>query len=255
MEPRLERDRYLKSMSNHIAGKVVVVLDAANEVGGAIARRLSEEGAILVLGSRDETSSKELTRELTWDGGRALAVKTDMTESPQVTRLVGVAAEMFGQVDVMINNPSLSLSEFLLLAGGSDARPDVLAGVHALGAIHGVSAAFSRMRAQRVGHIINVVPTIAATGGIDRHGSDAIRQALSRLSACLRVQAEPYGIRTTLVAASTMSAYPVWTALSNPSMSVARAVQFAIDQPGDMDVNEILFRHLRTDTAAYETTV
>jgi NADP-dependent 3-hydroxy acid dehydrogenase YdfG len=249
-------------MRNNIAEKVVVIADAGNAFGEAIARHLSEEGAFVVLGASDTARLKDLTNELAWNGGRVLACETDITQSPQVARLVAAAVDAFGRVDVLVNNPVLPLHLFSPSELES-ASADMIAGVHALGAIHGSAAACFHMRRRLSGQIINVGPYAIPGGEAGSLAEKATRRTLSSLSARLRVHAEPYGIRTTFVLPSPQPS-PVHMAdlmrvkqfqatLENQAASVACAVAFAIGQPAEVACNEILFDQRRIDTAAYET--
>jgi NADP-dependent 3-hydroxy acid dehydrogenase YdfG len=230
-------------MRNDIAGKVAVITEATSAPGEAIARRLSEEGASLVLGARDIARLKELADELVWDGGKVLVLETDVTESPQAARLVAAAGEAFGRVDVMVNNP-VSRPNFPF-DDGEIGDVELIAGVHMLGIVHGVVAAIPYLR--RVGgHIINVAPFAVPGSGADSELAAAIRQAVRRASEGLREQVTPYGIRTTLVAPGLVRG-EVWTngvlgtrrfqnCVAMQAASVARAVAFAIGQPDDLDI-------------------
>src|SRR5258707_8513973 len=94
-------------MSKNIEGKVVVITGASSGLGEATARLLSAQGASVVLGARRVERIKSLADELTRSGGKALAVATDVTHYDQVKRLVDVAVQAYGRIDVMINNAGL----------------------------------------------------------------------------------------------------------------------------------------------------
>ena len=233
----------MRPMRNDIAGKVAVITEAASAPGKAIARHLSEEGASLVLGARDIAGLKELVDELVWDGGKVLMLETDMTESPQAARLVAAAADEFGRVDVMVNNP-VPLPELAFRDGGIG-DVELIAGIHMLCIVHGVVAALPYLRRGR-GHIINVAPFAVPGSGADNARAAAIGHALRRASEGLREQVIPYGIRTTLVAPG-LALSEAGTELgqgtprfhhcvSMQAASVARAVAFAIRQPDDLDI-------------------
>jgi NADP-dependent 3-hydroxy acid dehydrogenase YdfG len=243
-------------MRNNIASKVVVITEATGASGEAIARQLSGEGASLVLGARDMARLKSLADELVWDGGTVLAIETDVTESPQVARLLAAAEDAFGRVDVMVNNP-LSLPSFPFC---EDETWDVslIAGVQILGMVHGSLAAVPHLR-RRAGHIINVVPFAAPNNAAQSAVSTAIRDAVLEASEGLREHVAPYGIRKTLVAPG-ISRGTAWAnfvqgkgrfrdCVARQATSVARAVAFAIGQPDDLEINEILFRHVHPATA------
>jgi NADP-dependent 3-hydroxy acid dehydrogenase YdfG len=93
--------------SNNIEGKVVVITGASSGLGEATARLLSAQGASVVLGARRADRLQSLADELTGSSGKALAVTTDVTHSDQVKRLVDVAVQTYGRIDVMINNAGI----------------------------------------------------------------------------------------------------------------------------------------------------
>jgi NADP-dependent 3-hydroxy acid dehydrogenase YdfG len=237
-------------MRNNIAGKVVVITEATSASGEAIARHLSEEGASLVLGARDMPRLKALANELVWDGGKVLALETDMTESPQATRLVAAATDAFGRLDVMVNNP-VSLPG-LPFCEDEIWDADLIAGMHKLGIVHGMLAAVPHFR-WRAGHIVNVAPFVV-TGDPARNAvATAIRQAVIEACEDLRENVTPPNVRTTLVAPA-LPRRAAWgnfvrgkgkfrTCVALQATSVARAVAFAIGQPDGLEINEILFRH------------
>ena len=94
-------------MSAGIEGKVVVITGASSGLGEATARYLSAKGATVVLGARRVNRLEALAKELNAKGGKALVMATDLTDSKQVQRLVDVAVEKYGRVDVIINNAGL----------------------------------------------------------------------------------------------------------------------------------------------------
>ncbi|MGJ7918730.1 SDR family oxidoreductase [Massilia sp. LXY-6] len=222
-------------MPSNVQRKVVVILDAAGMAGEAIARHLVEQGARVALGGSDPARLRELAAEFAWDGGEAIACEADMTRRAQVDRLLDAASERFGRVDVMVGIP-VPPADFPY-AEGDRARPGLLSGIHALGAIHATIAALAHMRRLGTGHIVNVAPP----------GGQAIARALSEWSRRVHAQADADRIRMTLVAPSR----PCGGAGPEYAASVARAVAFAIGQPAGIDVDEILFRQIRTHAAAY----
>ncbi|MEB0133913.1 SDR family oxidoreductase [Actimicrobium sp. CCC2.4] len=241
-------------MSNNIAGKVVVITGASSGLGEATARHLSQLGAIVVLGARRIERITALAGELAGSTGQALAVQTDVTDSKQVQRLVDAAVNFYGRIDVMINNAGLmphSPLERLKIADW-----DQMIDVNLKGVLYGIAAALPYMQAQKSGHIINVS---SVAGHKVRPGAAvyaATKHAVRALSEGLRLEVKPYNIRTTVispgavatelpdsitepdVAANVKKIYEV----AIPPDAFARAVIYAMSQPDDVDINEILFR-------------
>src|SRR5829696_3510036 len=96
-----------KGMSNNIEGKVIVITGASSGMGEAAARRLSAQGATVVLGARRIERLEALAGEITAARGKALAVETDVTDRGQVQHLVDAAVETYGRIDVLINNAGI----------------------------------------------------------------------------------------------------------------------------------------------------
>src|SRR6516225_1544830 len=101
------RNYRIKHMSNRIKGKVIVITGASSGLGEASARLLSAQGAAVVLGARRRERIDALTRELTANGGKATAISTDVTDRAQVGKLVEASVQIYGRIDVMINNAGL----------------------------------------------------------------------------------------------------------------------------------------------------
>ena len=247
-------------MSDNIEGKVVVITGASSGLGEASARLLSAEGASVVLGARREDRIKSLAHELTARGAKALAVPTDVTRRDDVQKLVEAAVEAHGRVDVMINNAGLMPQAPLerLDVGDWDRMIDV----NIKGVLYGIAAALPHMQRQKSGHFVNVSSVAGHKVGPGFAVYAATKHAVRALSEGLRQEVKPYNIRTTVISPGAVA-----TELPNsvtdpdvgarirqfyeeaaiPADSFARAVAFAIGQPEDVDVNEILFRPTRQE--------
>ncbi len=247
------------SIHNNITGKVVVITGASSGLGEATARLLSAQGATVVLGARRVDRLQTLVAELIAGGGKALALATDVTQAAQVKALVDAAVQTFGRVDVMVNNAGLMPHSPLERLKISDW--DQMIDVNLKGVLYGIAAALPHMQTQKAGHIINVS---SVAGHKVRPGSAvyaATKHAVLALSEGLRQEVKPYNIRTTVVspgaidtelvnsvtepdiAANVRKVYEV----AIPVASFARMVAFAISQPDDVDINEILFRPTRQE--------
>ena len=247
------------SMHNNIAGKVVVITGASSGLGEATARLLSAQGATVVLGARRVDRLQTLVAELTAGGGKALALATDVTQAAQVKALVDAAVQTFGRVDVMVNNAGLMPHSPLERLKISDW--DQMIDVNLKGVLYGIAAALPYMQAQKAGHIINVS---SVAGHKVRPGSAvyaATKHAVLALSEGLRQEVKPYNIRTTVVSPGAVDTELVNSVtepdiaanvrkmyeIAIPPESFARMVAFAISQPDDVDINEILFRPTRQE--------
>lgn len=237
-----------------IEGKIVVITGASSGLGEATARHLSLRGATVVLGARRLDRIDALAAELAGRGKKAIAVQTDVTQRAQVRHLVEAAVAAYGRIDVMINNAGLMPHSPLERLKVDDW--DRMIDVNLKGVLYGIAAALPPMQAQKSGHIINVS---SVAGHKVRPGGavySATKHAVRALSEGLRQEVKPYNIRTTVispgavdtelpnsitepdVAANMRKVYEV----AVPADAFARAVAYAMSQPDDIDINEILFR-------------
>lgn len=240
-------------MTQNIHGKVVVITGASSGLGEAAARRLAKDGAKLVLGARRLDSLQALAKELGL--GPEAAVQTDVTKRDEVKALVDGAVKAHGRVDVILNNAGL-MPQSLLERGKVD-EWDRMIDVNIKGVLYGIHAVLPHMKAQKSGQIINVS---SVAGHKVRPGGtvySATKHAVRVISEGLRQEVKPYNIRTTIISPGAVES-ELPAGISDPDMakamadyyetyaipadSFARMVAFAMSQPDDVDVNEILFR-------------
>ncbi|MCI1680293.1 MAG: SDR family oxidoreductase [Ewingella americana] len=245
-------------MNNNIKDKVIVITGASSGLGLAAARRLAQQGACLVLGARRIERLQQLADELNGEGHRAIAVEADVTRLDDVKRLVDSAVQTFGRVDVMVNNAGLMPISALERLKIEDWERTI--DVNIKGVLYGIAAALPHMQRQMSGHFVNVASV--AGHKIMPNGTvySASKFAVRALSEGLRQEVKPWNIRTTILSpgavdtelpasiteadvAKGMQGFYQSTAISADSF--ARAIIFAIEQPEDMDVNEIVFRPTR----------
>jgi NADP-dependent 3-hydroxy acid dehydrogenase YdfG len=240
-------------MTQNIGGKVVVITGASSGLGEATARHLASLGAKLVLGARRLDRLEALAKELNLPGDAA--VQTDVTDREQVTRLVDGAVAAHGRIDVIVNNAGL-MPHSPLERGKADDW-DRMIDVNLKGVLYGIAAALPHMTRQKSGHIINVS---SVAGHKVRPGSAvyaATKAAVRMLSEGLRQEVKPYGIRTTVISPGAVASElpgsiteadvaagirQFYDEYAIPADSFARMVAFAMSQPDEVDVNEILFR-------------
>jgi NADP-dependent 3-hydroxy acid dehydrogenase YdfG len=242
-------------MENNIKDKVVIITGASSGMGEAAAKHLAQLGASVVLGARRADRIEKLAKEINDNGGKALAFAADVTQRDQVKNLVDAAVEAFGRVDVLLNNAGimpLSLVESLHVD-----EWDKMIDVNLKGVLNGIAAVLPYMKEQKSGQIIN---TSSVAGHKVFSGSavySATKFAVRALSEGLRMEVKPYNIRTTIVCpgavktellehiseADIQQANKDYVgAVGISPDSFARVVAFAISQPEDVDINEIIFR-------------
>ena len=246
-------------MDHNIAGEIVVITGASSGLGEAAARLLCARGASVVLGARRLDRLRALADELIRSGGKALAMETDVTRREQVQALVDAAVKAYGRIDVIINNAGLMPQSPLERLKIDDW--DRMIDVNIKGVLYGIAAALPYMKQQKAGHIINVS---SVAGHKVRPGGvvySATKHAVRVISEGLRQEVKAYNMRTTVISPGAVD-----TELPNsvtepdiaanirkfyeiavPAESFARAVAFAMTQPEDLDVNEILYRPTRQE--------
>jgi NADP-dependent 3-hydroxy acid dehydrogenase YdfG len=242
-------------MTDTLEGKVIVITGASSGLGESAARLLSRRGAILVMGARRRERIEALASEFAAAGGKALAVETDVTRLDQVKGLVDTAAERFGRVDVMINNagimPNAPLDRLLV------DEWDQVIDINIKGVLYGIAAALPHFQRQKSGHFVNVA---SVAGHRVRAGTavySATKTAVRVISEGLRQEVTGWNIRTTIISpgavqselidgisdeATRQAAHQMYERHAIGSDSFARAVAFALSEPEDVDINEILYR-------------
>jgi NADP-dependent 3-hydroxy acid dehydrogenase YdfG len=237
-----------------IKDKVVVITGASTGIGEATALRLADHGAKVVLGARRPDRLEALAERVIASGGDVAWASTDVRRREDVTALVALACERFGRLDVLVGNagvmPVSPLDE--LRVDDWDAMVDV----NVKGVLHGIAAALPVFREQGSGQFVmtastaafKTVPGQAVYSGTKfavRAICDGLRQEAGDK---LRVTVVSPGMTATNFGesitdpATKARLEAMRDAVAMPADAVARAIAFAIDQPDDVDVNEIVIR-------------
>ena len=241
--------------------KVVLITGASSGIGAGIVRELGisrEQGRgrfKLMLGARRTDRLDALAQEIRTAGGAVQTRKLDVTDRADVAAFADAAREAFGRVDVIVNNAGIM--PLSLMASMKVDEWDRMIDVNIKGVLHGIAAVLPEMTARGSGHVINIAsigalavsPTAAvycATKYAVRAISDGLRQERSDLRVtCIHpgvVESELAGTITDPAAAGAMKAY---RAIALQPDAIGRAVRFAIEQPDDVDVSEIVVRPTR----------
>jgi NAD(P)-dependent dehydrogenase (short-subunit alcohol dehydrogenase family) len=182
-------------MEETLKGKVAVVTGASSGIGEATALTFAERGAAVVLAARAEEKLRFLEREIIAAGGRALAVKTDVTNGGSIEEMVERTVGEFGSLDILVNNAGLGLSGRVDDLRADDLRH--LFEVNFVGPLHCIQAALPRM--PQDGRIINVSSVLGKRAIPKVGGYCATKFALNALSDALRVEVADRGITVTSV--------------------------------------------------------
>ncbi|PSB55736.1 SDR family oxidoreductase [Chamaesiphon polymorphus] len=236
----------------NIENKVVIITGASSGIGEATAKLLAKNGAKVVLGARRIDRLETIAKEIHAEGGIAEYQALDVTQRSQLDAIVRFANDKFGRVDVIFNNAGVM--PLSLLKDLKVEEWDKMIDVNVRGVLNGIAAVLPIMEAQGGGQIINnasigahfVSPT-AAVYCATKHAVWAISDGLRQESKNIRVTIISPGVTETELGSDITDESSQGflkelrkTALS--SDAIARAVLYAVSQPDDVDVNEIVVR-------------
>jgi NADP-dependent 3-hydroxy acid dehydrogenase YdfG len=233
-----------------VNGKVVVITGAGTGIGAATARLLAARGARVVLGGRRAGALQEVASDITDAGGEVPVRATDVRRREDVAALVDLAHERFGRLDVLVANAGVG--HVAPIDDRSVDDWDEMIDVNLRGVLHGVAAALPVFRAQGSGQFVAVVSTAGLRIVPGQVVYAATKNAVRTLCEGLRQEAGP-ALRVTAVSPG-MTATPFVdgatdaelreriAATAMPPDAVARAIAYAIEQPADVDVGEIVVR-------------
>ncbi|MBP2479198.1 NADP-dependent 3-hydroxy acid dehydrogenase YdfG [Crossiella equi] len=231
-----------------IEGKVVAITGASSGIGEATARLLAERGAAVVLGARREDRLTSLVRDIRARGGRAAARTTDVTRPEDLQGLVDQAVTEFGRLDVLVGNAGIAK-----LGPMADLDVDAwtaMLDVNVRGVLHGIAAALPVFRRQGRGHLVTtlsmagvrVLPTMAVYAGA-KNAARTILESLRQESTdgVLRSTSISPGYVQTELVDDPASGHTIPDFALDPG-AVARAIAFAVEQPHDVEIGDIVIR-------------
>jgi len=242
-------------MSIDLSGQVVAVTGASSGIGEATALACARAGAAVALAARRTDRIDALAARIVEQGGRAIAVPTDVGEEIQARAFIERSQAELGRLDVLVNNAGVMLLGPIENAPTEEWRRMIDANVY--GVLYCTHAALPLMHAQGSGHIINVS---SVAGRVARAGSgvyNLTKFGVGAFSESLRQEAVELGIRVTVVepgaVATELAGHNRPQVLEQmakrfqgvtplESEDIANAVLYAIGQPPNVSVNEVLIR-------------
>jgi NADP-dependent 3-hydroxy acid dehydrogenase YdfG len=238
----------------NIKGKVVAITGASAGIGRAIALKLAESGARLVLGARNTVKLSALVAEIKTAGGEAIGIEIDVKNKADLVRFVDTAVGHYGRLDVFVNNAGvsqLSRIDELDIEGWEE-----MIDVNLKGVLYGMAAAVPVFKSQQSGHIVNIISTAglkivpmmgvyAGTKNAVRTITEAFRQ---ESDGSIRITGISPGFVKTDFAEhikneemKTMVMNGMDEMGINPA-AIAGAVLYAISQPADVEIGDLIIR-------------
>ena len=233
--------------------KVVIVTGGSSGLGEATARRLAQSGAKVMLAARREEKLKEIVEAIKQAGGKAQYQLTDVTDKAAVEALAKAAKDAYGRIDVLINNAGLMPLSPLSATKVDEWEKRV--DVNIKGVLYGIAAVLPIMEAQKSGHIVN----ISSVAGHKVFAGGAVycatKFAVKALSEGIRMESKgdirctnisPGAVATELTNhithEETANSIDGLMDIAIDADAIARAITYAVEQPQDVDVNEIIIR-------------
>ncbi|MFN6526170.1 SDR family oxidoreductase [Nostoc sp. ChiSLP03a] len=241
-----------------IENKVVIITGASSGLGEATAKRLAASGAKLMLAARREDRLKDLVGAIAKSGGTATYQVTDVADSAQVEALAKETLSTYSRIDVLINNAGL-----MPLSALDQVKVDEwerMIDINIKGVLYGIAAVLPIMRQQKSGHVINLSSVAGHKVFPGAAVYCATKYAVRAISEGLRLESNgeirstnisPGAVATELgntitdkdAAAGINQLYEI----AIDADAIARAIAYAIEQPSDVDVNEIIIRPTRQE--------
>src|SRR5687768_3756636 len=232
--------------------KVVLITGASSGIGAAVALELSKAGHTVIVGARRTERLQDLVSRIEASGGVARAHRLDVTSRDDFARVASATLEEFGRIDVIVNNAGIMpLSPLNALKVG---EWDQMVDVNIKGVLNGIAAVLPVMETRGSGHIINVasigahrVSPTAAVYCATKYAVWAISDGLRQETDRLRVTVISPGVVTSELAEtisdeSARAAMRKFRRTAIDPAAIGRAIRYAIEQPPEVDVSEIIVR-------------
>lgn len=229
--------------------RVVIITGAARGLGAAIAQTLAADGMCIVAVDRDAAGVESTAQRLNDSGARVMALPADITDESSVARTVDGAFTAFGRIDVLINNAAIDITlpiEELEIRDWNRVVATNLSAPFML-----TRAALPQLR-QHGGHVVNIASTASRRAWPNAAAYHATKWGLLGLSHALHAELRPQGVKVTAIVAGGMRTpflldrFPDIdpTVLQDPA-NVARAVRFALSQPAETVIPEMMVLPMR----------
>lgn len=238
-----------------VKGKVVIIAGASSGIGKATALKLASNGAKLFVGARREDLLKQLVTEIKSNGGQAAYKTVDVTKQASVKDFVDAAHEHYGKIDVIYNNAGIMPNSPLANLDVEEWQNAFQ--INVMGVLYGIAAALPYFKKQGSGHFIATDSNAGHVINPNAAVYSGTKFALRAIMDALRQEEGPNHIRSTMVSPGNVNT-SLWKTVADPKMQanarqreeeiglspedLANAVLYAIDQPENVGIDEILLR-------------
>lgn len=245
--------------NNNIEGKVVVITGAGSGIGEATAILLAQRGAKVVLGARNTDRLQAVANHIIKVGGEAAWLQADVKQRNDLVALIELACKQYGKLDVLVNNAGIgpiSPLDELRVEDWDDMIDINIIDINIKGVLYGIAAALPVFRKQGSGHFINIISTAGLRIVPNQVVYAATKNAVRTITEGLRQEAgdkirvtgiSPGFVHTNFADSMTNPEVRAQIIAARDKMAItpdgiAKAVAFAIEQPAEVDVNEIVVR-------------
>jgi NADP-dependent 3-hydroxy acid dehydrogenase YdfG len=245
-------------MTNDLSGSVVAITGASSGIGEATAVACARAGAAVALAARRADRIEALAARIEEEGGRAIALPTDVADEREARAFIEHTYETLGRLDALVNNAGLMLLG--AVAGADTEEWRRMIDVNLLGLLYCTHAALPVMGEQGSGHIVNVSSVAGRYAGAGSAVYNMTKWGVNGFSEALRQEALHAGVRVTIVEPGAVETELL--AHNNPAVlaaaakrfegvtprqseDIANAILYALCQPEHVAVNEVLVRPAR----------
>ena len=245
---------------SHLHNKIVIITGASSGIGAASARALVEKGAKVVLAARDQEGLDAIVAELSAAGGQALGIVCDVTSPAEMKSLAQAAHDHFGAVDILVNNAGL-----MLFSNWTDLAVDdweKMINVNVKGYLNAIAAVLPFMLAQKSGQILNMDSVAGHQVGPAAGVYSATKFFVQAMTESMRKElGVQHGIRVNTVSPGVINtgwadkvtdpagrkAAQELNKIAIAPEDIGRAVVYALDQPANVTVNDLIISPTRQD--------
>lgn len=243
-------------MAGKLEGKVAIITGASSGIGEATAIALAAQGAQVAIAARRAERLNALAKRIENSGGKGLPIVADVTQETQAQNLVQKVNAQLGRVDILVNNAGVALTGYIDGADTSDWRR--MLDINVLGLMYVTHAVLPLLKAQGVGHIVNISSVAGRTARAGFGVYNASKWGVNAFSEALRQEVYKHNIRVTIIEPGVVDT-EINNQITDPvakqrsvdrrkaitplqSEDIAAAIVYAVTQPQRVNVNEILIR-------------